>query len=848
MTAITHRGLHTVSVSAPRVEGGIAVGLGTGTPRLSWTVQSEEPLPIERVEFEIKRDHAPIERVVRDGAGQLLVPWPSAALRSRERASVRLRLGAEGHWSSFSDPTTLEAGLLEPTDWSAEFIAARTLGGLEDGAPAVFTDIDVDQQPVRARLYVTARGLYDVAINGRPVTQTRLNPGWTAYEHRLHYQTYDVTHLISAGRSRLSALLGNGWYRGQLVWPGHRSSYGERLALRAQLEITYADGAVDRVVTGDHWSCAQTGILFDDLYDGERRDLRLPLHPTADVGEPVDVLPPGPAEMVAPTGPPVRPLNQITPTTVRRSPSGAFLIDFGQNLVGHVRLTIHDAEPGAEVRIRHAEVLEDGQLGTRPLRSAQATCGYVVAGRPTEVLEPLFTFHGFRYAEITGLDDVRAEDISAVVVGSDLKRTGWFDSSDSDLNQLHANVVWSMRGNFLSLPTDCPQRDERLGWTGDIAVFAPTANFLFDTAGFLQSWLGDLAVEQRADGGVPNVVPDVLREPDAGVAGWGDAATVVPMALWRSYGDLEILRRQYRSMQAWVDKIRRRSPNGLWDTGPQLGDWLDPTAPPEHPDQAQADPHVVATACYAKSVELLADAARALNLVHDADRYDQLRRFVVAAYNRAYVTPNGQIHSDCQTVYAQALVWNLLGSETQRAGAGARLAQLVQDADYRVSTGFLGTPLILDALTLAGRVDLATAMLFSTDMPSWLYAVKMGATTIWERWDSMLPDGSINPGSMTSFNHYAYGSVADWIHRVVGGLQPLAPGYQRIRVAPLATDRLHHAEIRHESPYGLIEVRWQRSHGLELELQVPFGVEAEVQLPGWTTPRPAGPGHHRFEN
>ncbi|GAA2085877.1 glycoside hydrolase family 78 protein [Pseudolysinimonas kribbensis] len=829
-----------------------ALGIGVASPRLSWTIGTEDAgFEFDRYEIELARDDGSHESAIVESRDQVLVPWPFAPLRSRERVSVNVRVGRGDGWTAPSRTLVIEAGLLEPADWSADLVSPASLGDLDDGAPIVFRDVEVDERPVRARLYVTALGLYEFSINGQRVGEDILTPGWTAYQHRLRYQTYDVTELVTTGAVALRAVLGNGWYRGQLVWPGNRSSYGDRLALLAQLELTFADGTTTTIGTDADWHACRSGILRDDLYDGQSTDRRIRDDAACRRSEPVEVLPPYGGALVARTGPPVRITQTLPATRILTAPSGALIADFGQNLVGWVRLRVRNASPGERVTIRHAEVLEHGELGTRPLRSAKATNEYLLAGDAEETLQPTFTFSGFRYAEISGVPDLRAEDVDALVIGSDLERTGWFVSSDPDLNRLHENVVWSMRGNFLDLPTDCPQRDERLGWTGDIQVFAPTAAFLLDVSGFLAGWLRDLAAEQKPDGGVPYVIPDVLREPDPGAAGWSDAATLVPDALYRAYGDRALLSDQYSSMRAWVEKATRLAGDDhLWNTGFQFGDWLDPTAPPEDAGAAQADKYVVASAYYVRSLRAVRDAAGVLGIPDDAERYDALERLAVAAFNREYVSADGRIRSDCQTVYALALCWQLLDSERKRAGAADRLAELVVEADHRVSTGFVGTPLILDALTIAGRTDLAYAMLLQRECPSWLYAVAMGATTIWERWDSMLPDGAINPGSMTSFNHYAYGAVADWMHRALGGLSPAEPGYRRVTVRPMLSSAgvpVASAQVGHRSPYGDIECDWQIDGDvLRLAVTLPYGVTADVWLPGEVAPRIVGIGTHRF--
>jgi alpha-L-rhamnosidase len=521
----------------------------------------------------------------------------------------------------------------------------------------------------------------------------------------------------------------------------------------------------------------------------------------------------------------------VNAVSVITSPSGKTIVDFGQNLVGWVRLTVRGGRDGDEVAVRHAEVLEHGELGVRPLRTAKATDSYVLAGPDETTLEPSLTFHGFRYAEVSGIADFRAD---AVVVGSDLRRTGWFESSHPLLNRFHDNVVWGMRGNFLDVPTDCPQRDERLGWTGDIQVFSPTASFLFDSAGFLTSWLADLAAEQQKDGSVPLVVPDVLRRPGPATAAWGDAATVTPSVLYERAGDLGLLARQLPSMRAWVDRIADLAgPDLLWAGGFQLGDWLDPTAPPDEPAAAKADPDVIATAHFVRSAELTARAAELAGDPEGAAYYADLAARVRAAFARAYTTPAGRVLSDAATAYALALQWALLPEPAQRRWAADRLADLVRAAGFRISTGFVGTPLMADALTDAGAADLAYRLVLQTGSPSWLYAVTMGATTVWERWDSMLPDGSINPGEMTSFNHYALGAVADWLHRRVAGLAPAAPGYRKLLVQPVPDRRLTSAAARHLTPYGEAAVSWERSGGrLTLRVTVPVGVTATVHVPG----------------
>jgi alpha-L-rhamnosidase len=824
-----------------------ALGVGNPRPRLSWIVPAAEADYAQTAyEVEITQSDSAPEVFRVESVDQVLVPWPGRPLRSRERARVRIRVGDGDDWSPWSEPADVEAGLLGSDDWIARFVSARELGGLDMPAPVLRARLDVSSVVVRARLYITAHGIYLPFLNGVRVGDQQLAPGWTSYRHRLRYQTYDVTDLVRDGRNELEVLLGNGWFRGRLGFAEQRALYGDRLALLAQLEVTTADGAVKVLATDDAWTATEGSVLSDDLYDGQHVDLRrAPLREGGEDG--VEVLDEDLSRLVAPDGPPVR-ITEVRPVvSIVRSPAGATLVDFGQNVVGWVRLRVDGHEPGEEIVVRHAEVLDDGELGVRPLRTAKATDRYLLAGG-VEILEPSLTFHGFRYAEVTGVEDLRHEDVQAIVVGSDLRRTGWFESSEPMLDRFHDNVVWGTRGNFLDIPTDCPQRDERLGWTGDISVFSPTACFLFDTAGFLTSWLADLAADQFADGTIPFVIPDVLPREQPPAAGWGDAATVVPWVLYQRFGDLTVLTRQLPSMRAWVDRVASVArANHLWIGGFQFGDWLDPTAPPDQPFLAQADADVVATAHFARSAEILSEATEAVGERDAAKRYAKLAERVRAAFAEEYVTSTGRVLSDAQTAYALSLEWNLLPSAPQREHAGRRLADLVRTAAFRIGTGFLGTPVVTDALTSVGEIDLAYRLMLERGCPSWLYPVTMGATTVWERWDSLLPDGRINPGEMTSFNHYALGAVADWLHRTVAGLAPAAPGYREILVRPRPGGGLTSAAARHITPYGPASTAWHRRDGyLEVEVTIPVGCKAVVHLPGEDEPRNVGHGTHNW--
>ena len=734
-----------------------------------------------------------------------------------------------------------------------------------DGAPLLRTEFGLadGHGPVtRATLHATAHGVFEAHLNGQPVSDDVLSPGWSSYEWRLRYRSYDVTALLQP-TSVLGIALGNGWFRGRLGWGGARALYGKELAALAQLEVEFSDGYVQTVVTDESWTAGPSAVLFNDLYDGQAIDARRYSDAWLEPGF-SDEAWTGvhPAELDFSTltpyiGPPVRRQEELPPIKIWTSPTGKTLVDFGQNLVGWIRASVQ-GPAGTTITLRHAEVLEKEELGTRPLRTAKATDRFILSGGE-DVFEPTFTFHGFRYVEVGGWPgELTSDTLTAVVVSSELRRIGEFECSDEMLNQLHRNVVWGLRGNFLDVPTDCPQRDERLGWTGDIAVFTPTASYLFDVDDFLRDWLKDLAAEQQAtDGLVPSVVPDVLKyvERPAGwpipdtTAIWSDAAVWVPWSLWWAYGDLQVLADQFDSMVAHVRRIESKlSTTGLWDEGFQFGDWLDPTAPPDEPGVSRADNGVVATACLYRDAHIVRDAATLLGRHEDAEHFASLAERTRAAFNEHYVRPEGIIHSDAETPYALAIVFGLLDPEDEQL-AGKRLADLVAESGYHIRTGFAGTPFITHALTQTGHLEAAYRLLLQTECPSWLYPVTMGATTIWERWDSMLPDGTINPGQMTSFNHYAFGAVAYWMHQIIGGIAPLEPGYSRVLIAPQPGGDIRWARSSLESRHGKISVSWSQDHDgpIELDVAVPDGVTALVQLPG-TPAQELGRGQHHVSS
>lgn len=849
----------TIDVSPPTFEhlpG--ALGIGVPEPRLSWKTTAPARWQQSAYELEAVCDGGAPQRVRVESRESVLVDWPFEPLRSRQRASVRVRVcGDDGVISDWSPSAPVETGLLHADDWVASVVGPAWQEDAEElrRPPRVRTSFSVASTVARARLYVSAHGLYEVEINGQRVGDDALSPGWTVYGQRLRYYTYDVTEHLAVGENAIGSWLSDGWYRGRLGFHGgYPNLYGSDIGLIAQLEIEHADGTRTVVATDESWEAAPSPIISTGLYEGERYDARLQRDDWATAPgrewSGVRALPVDHATLIAPEGPPVRCTEELLPVSVTASASGAWILDFGQNISGRLRLDVK-ADEGRVLTLRHAEVLQDGELYTRPLRGAAATDVLIADGSRLR-WEPRFTIHGFRYAEVTGwAGEITPGDIVARVYHTDMERTGWFESSDPLLNRLHENVRWSMRDNFVDIPTDCPQRDERLGWTGDLQVFAPAASYLYDCSGMLRSWLRDVAAEQLPDGTVPWYVPVIPGgdewTPIRPGAAWGDVAALTPWTLYRQFGDEQILRDQYDSARRWVDLVARLAgPSRLWNTGFQLGDWLDPAAPPHDPADATTDRYLVATAYFAWSSLHLAKAAGVLGKTDDQTTYARLSAEVKAAFRAEYVADSGLLTSDAQTAYALAIEFELAADQEELARWGSRLADLVRAGGNRMATGFAGTPLITDALTHSGHVDVAYDLLLERECPSWMYTVLSGGTTTWERWDSLLPDGTVNPGGMTSFNHFALGAVADWIHRTVGGLAPLEPGYRRIAFAPHPGGGLEFARTAHETPYGRAAIEWRLDEGvMRVALTVPTGASGVVSLPDGEVVE-VGPGVHEL--
>ncbi len=705
--------------------------------------------------------------------------------------------------------------------WHANWIRpAKSYGSV---CPAFRKTFFCPENVVSAALRITAMGVYEASLNGSRVGDFILAPGWTVYQKRLQVQQYELR--IRPGReNELTVLVGKGWYRGRLAgWlPGQNSSAALPAALTAELTLRYPDGHTDTICTDASWQTAESAVRFSELYDGETYDAAFEPSvwtPAALYDGPTDTL-------IEQQGEPVREQERIAPARIFKTPAGEIVVDFGQNLTGYVEIAL-DGVKGEAVELSHAEVLDkNGNFYTENYRSAKAKYLYFCKDG-AQRYKPKLTFYGFRYIRVDrfpcGAEHAAQENFTAIAVHSDMKRTGYLSCSDPLLNKLFENVIWGQKSNFLDVPTDCPQRDERLGWTGDAQVFIRTACLNFDAERFFTKWLADLAADQREDGAVGHVIPNVLHQ--SGSAAWDDAATICPWAVYLAYGDPNILRAQFASMKKWVDYITAHTTTrDLWIGGEHYGDWLGLDAPSgSYKGSSRED--LIASAFYAHSTALVIKAGRVLG--QDISAYEALYERIVRAFRQAY--PVYQTQTECTLT-----VYFALAEDTQKAAD--QLAQMIRSCGTKLQTGFVGTPYLLHALSAHGYTELAYDLLLRREYPSWLYPVTKGATTIWEHWDGQMENGDFWSSDMNSFNHYAYGAVADWVYTVAAGIQTVEekPGYAAVRIAPQPDKRLDWLEASVETRHGLVRSRWEKQRDMwRYEIETP--VEAEVVIDGRKT-------------
>lgn len=653
----------------------------------------------------------------------------------------------------------------------------------------------------KAQLYLSALGVYEAYLDGMRIGEFVLAPGWTTYGKRVQYQTYDITQYIQK-ENTLTVTVGNGWCVGRIGWQDKKQYGSECKALIGALVVTYEDDSEEVFLTDETWEVKPSAIEASEIYDGEVYDATYSLQ----AAEPVTLFAHPQTILIPQEGEWIREIETLAPVAYFTTPKGEKVIDFGQNLTGYVTFTI-DTNEGESITYTHAEVLDaKGNFYRDNLRSAQQKITYTCK-QGLQSYKPHFTFQGFRYIcleEWPG--EVNLEDFRAIVVHSDLKRTGYFECSHPAINQLYQNIIWGQKGNFVDVPTDCPQRDERLGWTGDAQVFVRAASYNYDVQRFFKKWLRDLKADQLEDGGVPAVIPNVLGEMGANSSAWGDAAVICPWQIYLTYGDKEVLEEQFESMQKWIGYIQRQGDKeALWQTGHHYGDWLGLDAP-EGSYKGMTDEGLIATAFYAYSTQILIKAGKILG--KPISPYEALLEKIKIAFNEAYVLTTHPAYQT-QTAYALMLYFNLI--EDQQ-GVAKRLAELIKQQGNHLTTGFVGTPYLLHALSQNGYAKLAYDLLLREEYPSWLYAVKQGATTVWEHWDGIKPDGSMWSADMNSFNHYAYGACADWMYGVMAGIttDETKPGFEHIIFKPCIDKRLDYVRASLETKRGTIFSSWEK--------------------------------------
>jgi alpha-L-rhamnosidase len=777
----------------------------------------------------------------------ILIPYAGPELKAGKRYYWQVKVwDNRGKESKWSEPAFWETGLISPEAWTARWIELEGDTNRYSPSPHFRKEFSISKKVVSARAYVTSHGLYELHLNGKKVGNQVLTPGWTSYGKRLQYQVYDVTSLLENGANAIGAVLGDGWFRGTLAWGNNWAIYGKRLGLLLELKITYADGTESTILTDDTWKgFADGAIRMNDLYNGETYDATKKLtgwnlKNYNDSGwQKVRIGNYSYGNLIASEGYPVRKIQEIKPVRIFRSPKGSLIADMGQNMVGWVRLKVAGPK-GTIITLRHAEVLDKyGEFYTENLRSAKCQITYTLAGTGPETYEPRFTFMGFRYVEVSGYPgELTVDNLTGVVVHSDMPSTGSYESSNELIDQLQHNIRWGQQGNFVDVPTDCPQRDERLGWTGDAQAFSRTAAFNYDVSAFFTKWLKDLAADQKPGGEVPDVIPDVLNRQDAKTAspsaGWGDVSVIVPWTMFTVYNDMKLLETQYPSMKAWVEYIRKKAGDSyIWKGGSKYGDWLfyhPPVNNHSEPD-GFTEHDFIATAFYAYSTSLLAKAAAALGNTSDEKEYTDLFNKIKKVFINEYVTSAGRVGTNSQTSYVLALKFNLL-PENLRPLAAEFLVSNIKSRRNHLSTGFLGTPFICHVLASSGYTEVAYDLLLQETYPSWLYPVKMGATTIWERWDGQKTDSTFQDPGMNSFNHYAYGAIGDWMYRVSAGIETLSPGYKHLLIQPHPTAKMRFSRASFESPYGKVESGWEKTEGKTIvNVKIPANTTAVINLP-----------------
>lgn len=773
-------------------------------------------------------------------------------LQPSSRYFLRVRItDNHGESSGWSPEAQFVTGVMNCA-WKGEFISAETPQDKANSKGTLLRkafSVAAEKKVASAFVHATALGIYQLFLNEERVGTDELTPGWTSYHHHLLYQTYDVTALLNSGDNVVGAELGAGWFKGDMGFSRHRNYYGEQTALLCQLVIQYEDGSEHCVVSDLSWRGSDSARQFAEIYDGERYDATLaqpgwqrPGFNDSDWRH-VSLIHWDKKTLVAQGAGTVKQIERLPVAALIVTPQGDKVLDFGQNMSGWVEFRVR-GKPGDKVVLRHFEALDaSGNVYLDNLRSAKQLVEYTLKGEGEEVWHPRFSWQGFRYVKVERFPgELNPNHFTAIVIHSAMESTGQFACSNPDLNQLHHNILWGLKGNFVDVPTDCPQRDERLGWTGDAQIFCRTASYLMQTRTFFAKWLTDLKHDQTPEGGVPHVIPDILTghcDHDKFLAeggthsatGWADAAVINPWTMYLMYGDKRILQNQYASMKGWVDFMQAHADNAIWRYKLQFGDWVALDA--QEGSYFGATPEdLLCTAYYALSTSLLAKTAKVLGNEEDHQYYSALQARIVKRFQERFFTAEGDLTAQTQTAHIVALCFDLTPAGLRQRTAD-RLVALLHEHDGHLVTGFLGTPYFCHALSQNGKAKEAWALLLKDDFPSWLYQVKAGATTVWEHWDGIKPDGSMWSPDMNSFNHYAYGAVGEWLYRTVAGIEAdeSAPGFKHVIISPLPGGRLNWVDASYESMYGEIAVKWQAIEGkVVLSFRIPANTTATVKL------------------
>ena len=821
-------------------------GLAVKIPRFSWKIASEKQNVVQasrRLVVECEGKCVWDSGKVKSDQS-VLVPYGGQALEDEKTYHVSLEI-TDNRGNSAKARTSFTTGIFDASSFRAEMIT-HDLPEEETACPVFYQNFHIDKEVRTACLYATAHGVYEVSLNGKRLGDCYMAPGWTDYHKILQYQYYDVTEelKIHTGENLLELTVGNGWYKGILSFDCKPNRYGSRTAAWAELHVTYADGTKEVIATDATWGVRTGVIRYSEIYMGETIDTA-----GTEIKEGKVSVVPGlefdAAVLTPQVNEPVRVTERLKAERVFTDPAGNILVDFGQNLTGLVEIRIR-GEKGQKITVRHAEILDkDGVFYPDTLRTAKSEDTYILNGEE-QVLMPHFTFHGFRYAAVTGIKEAKPGMFTACVMHSDMRKTGDFSCSNEKVNRLQSNISWSLRDNFFDIPSDCPQRDERLGWMGDAQVFSWTAAFNRETALFFTKWMRDVSAASSPEQGVPHIVPDIQGTYSS--AAWSDAAVIIPWVVYQTYGDVRILEENWKCMHEWVDYIRSHvNENGLWMSGYQYGDWLALDREMGDKSVGATDIYLVANAYYIYVTELTARTAGILGKAEEAAYYETIKEETLKSFREEYYTSRGRIVSETQTGCVLSLYFNL-ARENDRKTITKALTANIEDHKTHLTTGFVGTPYLCHALSDNDAHETAAALFMREDLPSWLYAVGKGATTLWERWDAILPDGTMQHPGLNSMNHYANGAIGDWMYRKIGGINQIEAGYHRFYIRPKFVRGIEEAKTELDSPYGKIVSYWSCRNGkIRVKVQIPVNTTAVLYLPEKQEALELGSGNYSYE-